>query len=76
MSDNNGTQVIVDVTPVSLQCYADADECPAIVTLKNSMPSVKIETHEDGTTTATCPIRQYQAAQHMVNVVCFGCRRR
>ena len=71
--DKLGTQVILDVTPVSLQCH-DMGECPAIVTLREKMPSVNIETYPDGTIKATCPIRKYLEAQSLVNTTCFGCR--
>ncbi len=73
--DKYETQVVVDVTPVSLQCY-DTGECPAILALKNTMPSVRIEKNDDGTITAKCPIKKYQEAQGMVNTVCSGCRHR
>ncbi|MBR6751776.1 MAG: hypothetical protein IKL95_00690 [Alphaproteobacteria bacterium] len=75
MSDRDklGTQVALDVTPVSLHCY-DAGECSAVTVLRNTMPSVRIETNVDGTITATCPIRQFAQAQETIRVTCFGCR--
>lgn len=75
MSDKDklGTQVALDMTPVSLHCY-DAGECPAVTVLRNTMPSVHIETNVDGTINATCPIRQFAQAQETIRVTCFGCR--
>ena len=73
--DKLGTQVALDMTPVSLQCH-DMGECPAVTVLRNTMPSVHIETNVDGTITATCPIRQFAQAQETIRVTCFGCRHR
>lgn len=73
--DKLGTQVALDVTPISFQCY-ETGECPAVTVLRNTMPSVHIETNVDGTITATCPIRQFAQAQETIRVTCFGCRRR
>ena len=73
--DKYGTQVALDMTPVSLRCY-DAGECSAVTVLRNTMPSVHITNNIDGTVTATCPIRQFAQAQELIRVTCFGCRRR
>ena len=69
----NSTIVNVDITPVSLQCY-DADGCPAVLALKNEMPSVKFDKLADGTTIAKCPVAFYAQAQEKVRTICFGCR--
>lgn len=75
MSDKDklGPKVAVDITPVSLQCH-NMGECSAVTVLRNTMPSVHIETNVDGTITATCPIRQFAQAQETIRVTCFGCR--
>jgi hypothetical protein len=71
----SSTTVNIDVTPVSFQCFP-ADQCPAIVALKNEMPSVKFEKSSDGTTTAKCPVSDYAQAQEKVKTICFSCRAR
>ena len=69
------TKVAVDITPVSLQCY-DAGTCPAITTLKNEIPSVKVEIKEDGTTIALCPVSKFAQAQASVQRACLCCHSR
>jgi hypothetical protein len=73
--NNRSTSVIVDVTPVSVQCYS-VDKCPAIQALQNEMPSVKIETMIDGMTVVKCPLSVYARVQATVQTLCFGCRAR
>jgi hypothetical protein len=77
MSDKDklGPKVAVDITPVSLQCY-DGGMCPAVTTLQNEIPSVKVETNEDGTTIALCPISKFAQAQATVQRACLCCQSR
>ncbi|MBR4507219.1 MAG: hypothetical protein IKP24_01660 [Alphaproteobacteria bacterium] len=74
-SKKSSTTVTVDISPVSFQCLP-AEQCPAVVVLKNEMPSVKFEKLPEGTTIAKCPVSDYAQAQEKVKTTCFGCRAR
>ena len=77
MSDRDklGTHVILDTTPISVQCY-DANNCPALSILRTGYPYVHIETRQDGTLLAVCPISKYAEAQQAATIACMGCRAR